>query len=741
MPIRATTANPAVPLSGRVLIAANRLPVVVRLDDGAVEILPSAGGLATSMRHVHDRSGSRWIGWPGDTSRADDGERLRIAGQLGERRLIPVDLSSSEVNRYYDGFSNGVLWPLFHYLIERVKRDAATDWNAYRVVNERFTAAIADAWQPGDLIWVHDYHLMLVPGLLRRRIPDAVIGFFLHIPFPAADVFRVLPAREAVLRGLLGADVVGFHTAEYAQHFRYAATQLVGAEDHGDELVFEDRRVRASVHPIGIDVESFAAPPGGGEVSEQSDRWRTSLHGRRIVLGVDRLDYTKGIPRRLLAIERLFERWPAWRERLHFVQLAVPTRERSDEYALYRREVHELIGRINGRFGTPGWAPIHFVHRAVSHTELAALYRAADVMLVTPLRDGMNLVAKEYCASRIDDRGVLVLSELAGAAAELRESLLVNPYDIDSTAAAVRRALEMGEVEQKARMAALRATVAAANVDVWAERFLGEVAATAAAPAHVGPRLSDAAGRLGDELSALRAAPRRLLLLDYDGTLVPFAAMPELAFPDDEVRTLLGALAGDPANIVHVISGRSRGSLDAWLGDLPIGLHAEHGFWSRWHGEAWASALPAPPDALSAVDAVMADVVRRTPGSFVERKGASLAWHYRMSEPILAARRLDELRRRTEPVLPETLEMLDGNKVLEVRMRGADKRAVAQRICGRDADGDTMILAIGDDRTDEDLFVALPPGALTVRVGPGTSRARHRVEGPDEVRALLRGLQ
>jgi trehalose 6-phosphate synthase/phosphatase len=419
----------------------------------------------------------------------------------------------------------------------------------------------------------------------------------------------------------------------------------------------------------------------------------------------------------------------------------VPTRERSDEYALYRREVHELIGRINGRFGTPGWAPIHFVHRAVSHTELVALYRAAEVMLVTPLRDGMNLVAKEYCASRIDDRGVLVLSELAGAAAELRESLLVNPYDIDSTAAAVRRALEMGEVEQKARMVALRATVAAANVDVWAERFLGEVAATAAAPAHVGPRLSDAAGRLGDELSALRAAPRRLLLLDYDGTLVPFAAMPELAFPDDEVRTLLAALAGDPANLVHVISGRSRGSLDAWLGDLPVGLHAEHGFWSRWHGEAWMSSLPAPPDALSAVDAVMADVVRRTPGSFVERKGASLAWHYRMSEPILAARRLDELRRRITPVLPETLEMLDGNKVLEVRMRGADKRAAAQRICGRDANADTVILAIGDDRTDEDLFVALPPGALTVRVGPGTSRARHRVEGPDEVRALLRGLQ
>jgi trehalose 6-phosphate synthase/phosphatase len=726
-----------VPLTGRVLIAANRLPVVVRLDDDALEIVPSPGGLATSMRHVHDKSGSRWIGWPGDLARADDAERGRIKAALGERRLVPVELSGGEVNRYYDGFSNGVLWPLFHYLIERVKRDAASDWNAYRVVNERFASAIVDAWQPGDLIWVHDYHLLLVPGLLRRRIPDAVIGLFLHIPFPAADVFRVLPAREAVLRGMLGADLVGFHTADYAQHFRYAATQLVGAEDHGDELVFEDRRIHAGVHPIGIDVATFAEPEDASGVAEQTDRWRAGLHGRRIILGVDRLDYTKGIVRRLLAIERLFERWPAWRERLNFVQLAVPTRERSDEYAIYRREVHELIGRINGRFGTPGWTPIHFVHRTVSHTELVALYRAAEVMLVTPLRDGMNLVAKEYCASRIDDRGVLVLSEMTGAAAELREALLVNPYDIDAVAAAIRRALEMGEVEQKARMTALRATVSTATVSVWAERFLAELAAAAAAPAHVGPRLADATAALGAALTPLRAAERRLLLLDYDGTLVPFAAMPELAFPDDDLRTLLGTLAGDPANRVHVISGRSRGSLDAWLGDLPVGLHAEHGFWSRWPGEAWASALPAPSDALGAIDGIMAEVVRRTPGSFVERKGASLAWHYRMSEPILAARRLDELRRRIQAALPADLELLDGNKVLEVRMRGADKTAVGQRIIARDADAETAILAIGDDRTDEDLFRALPPGAITVRVGPGASRAGHRIDGPDEVRALL----
>jgi trehalose 6-phosphate synthase/phosphatase len=716
--------------------------VNVRVEDGDVAVSPSAGGLATSMRNVHDRSGSHWIGYAGDFSKIAETERSRVHEALSERRLVGVELSPGEHNRYYDGFSNGVLWPLFHYLIEHVRRDAAADWMAYRHVNQRFAEAIADRWQPGDMVWVHDYQLLLVPGKLRRTLPEAAIGFFLHIPFPAADVFRILPNREAVLRGMLGADVVGFHTAEYAHHFRYAATQLLGAEDLGDELGFEDRRIRVGVYPIGIDVASFHEAAERPDVVEQMGKWRAGMHGRRIVLGVDRLDYTKGIRRRMLALERLFERWPAWRERLTLVQVAVPTRERTPEYDTFRRDVHEIIGRINGRFGSPGWTPIHFVHRSVSQVELVSLYRVADVMLVTPLRDGMNLVAKEYVACRTDERGVLVLSELAGAAAELRESLLINPYDVDQTAAAIRRGLEMSEVEQKARMTALRTTVAAGDVHVWAERFLADLSTAAMTVHGNGPVVQDAASTaFAGEAQRLRNAPKRLLLLDYDGTLVPFAPMPDLAFPDDELRALLHALAGDTANELHVISGRSRGSLDAWLGDLPIGLHAEHGFWTRWPGEGWATELPAPPEALATIEQRMSEIVRRTPGSFVERKGASLAWHYRMSEPLLAARRVDELRRVLVRDLAPELEILDGNKVLEVRMKGADKRACALRIVERArAAGDPVVLAVGDDRTDEDLFAALDAGSITVRVGPGSSKARHRVDGPDDVRALLRAL-
>jgi trehalose 6-phosphate synthase/phosphatase len=691
------------------------------------------------MRQVHDRSGSRWIGWAGDLTRASEVARTETAAALAGRQLVPIELSASEVSKYYDGFANGVLWPLCHYLLGRMRRDATHEWEAYRRVNERFAETIAAEWRPGDQIWIHDYHLMLVPGMLRRRLPEAAIGFFLHIPFPAAEVFRILPWREQVLRGLLGADVVGFHTAEYAHHFRYAASGLLGAEDHGDELAFEDRRIRASAHPIGIDVAHFVELAGRPEVADQSERWRNNMLGRRVILGVDRLDYTKGILRRLLAIERFFDRWPAWRERLHFVQVAVPTREATDAYADFRREVNEHVGRINGKLGTPSWAPIHFLHRTVSEIELVALYRVADVMAVTPERDGMNLVCKEYCASRTDERGVLVLSEFAGAAAELREALLVNPFDIDATASALRRGLEMNVIEQQARMTALRATVAASDVHLWAERFLGELGAAAATASSVGPRVDDvAAPSLAGAMNALRAAPKRVLILDYDGTLVPFAALPDLAFPDDELRGLLAALAGDPGNALHVLSGRSRGSLDAWLGDLPIGLHAEHGFWSRWPGGPWETARPAPLTALAPIDAILSDIARRTPGSFIERKGASLAWHYRMAEPLLATRRLDETRRRIEPALAADLELLEGNKVIEVRARGADKRACATRILAR-ADG-AAAFAIGDDRTDEDLFAALPADAITVRVGAGASRARFRIDGPDDARTLLRGL-
>lgn len=461
--------------SRRVILVSNRLPVTVRAEHGGLRLVPSAGGLATALGAAQRTRGGEWYGWPGDLSRATPVERRCIESELASLSCVPVELTAAEVAHYYDGFSNGVLWPLLHYQIDKVRLDASHDWSVYRAVNQRFAERVAERLEPGELVWVHDYQLALVPALLRELCPWARIGFFLHVPFPAPEVFNVLPWRDEVLRGMLGSDLISFHTASYRRNFCAAAVQVTSATIASGALVQDGRPISTGVHPIGINAAEFERDARGGAVEAELARLRSDARGRKIVLGVDRLDYTKGIPRRLLAIERLLEQHPALREKVLFVQLAVPSREKVDEYADLRRTVNELVGRINSHYGTPTGAPLQLLYRDVPRTQLIALYRAADVMLVTPLRDGMNLVAKEYVASRVDEQGALVLSEFTGAAAQLAEAIRVNPYDIGAVARAVKHALSMSEADQHARMVPLRERVRLGDVESWLDEFLCDV--------------------------------------------------------------------------------------------------------------------------------------------------------------------------------------------------------------------------------------------------------------------------
>jgi len=725
---------------GRLILVSNRLPVTVRLENDEVLVERSSGGLASGLRSPHEQTDGIWIGWPGDTSRLNDNQHRALTAHLAELRCVPVTLTPTDISRYYDGFANAVLWPLFHYLLDRIPL-SSQEWETYRAVNEKFADKAAEAWRPGDLLWVHDYQLVLVPRFLRARLPSARIGFFLHIPFPASEVMRILPWRDQVLEGLLGADLVGFHTFTYRSHFASSVLRILGIPTQNDCIYFDGREIRLGVFPIGVDSSAIGALAADAAVLAEANAIRVEAHGQKILLGIERLDYTKGIPRRLMAFERFLEREPHWRGKVRLVQIAVPSRDQVPSYQEFRRQVDELVGRINGAFSTVDWVPIHYVQRSLNERHVVSLYRAADVMLVTPLRDGMNLVAKEFVTSRSDEDGVLVLSEFAGAAAEMGEALQINPYDIESMAQAYADALTMPDDERRLRMRALRGRIAARDVHTWAKSFVDALGGVAAdeRPAQI---LLSSRDDLDALAARLRGAERLLLLLDYDGTLVPFARAPDLAAPDRALRELLSALASKPGTVVHVVSGRGHDTLDRWLGDLPVGLHAEHGLWSRMaRGEPWVMPENVGTAWLNGVRRILDDATAATPGALVEAKTASLAWHWRMAEPELGAERAHELWRRLEAQLGgEPVELLRGEKVIEVRPRGVNKGRVVERLLAAAPRPLPTIVAMGDDTTDDDAFRALPPEAITMSVGFRLNAARYRVARPEAARQLLQSV-
>jgi trehalose 6-phosphate synthase/phosphatase len=718
---------------GRVLLASNRLPVTLRHGPDGSSLVQSSGGLATALRELHAEGEGRWIGWAGELDRLSGSAREEVERELTDKRLRHIPISANEVSLYYDGYANAVLWPLFHYLLDKVQLDASNEWRAYQAVNERFADVLAAELRPGDTVWLHDYQLMLVPAYLRARVPDARIGFFLHVPWPSSDVFRILPSREEVLAGLLGADLIGFHTESYRHNFLHSVAQVLNLDLGVDSVSWEERNVKVGVYPISIDLAEFER--SSPLVDKLMAQIRQGTEGKRTVLGVDRLDYTKGVPRRLLAFDRLLEREPQLKGKVHLIQIAVPTREKIDSYAELRSQVNELVGRINSTHGSATESPIQSLYRSVGNDDLLALYRTADVMMVTPLRDGMNLVAKEYVASRIDGEGVLVLSEFAGAASELDAALIVNPYDIGAMASSLRRALVMSTAEQRVRMSRLRAAVNSNPVQEWARTFLEDLAGTEP----VQKTAVTTPHELEQALVELRDAPHRSYLFDYDGTLVPLAPLPDLAAPDSGLLELLDKLVHVPNTDVHIVSGRSRSSLEGWLGGLRVHLHIEHGFWSRDASGSWSQVSEVPQDFLQRIHDIMQRHAFRAAGTLVEQKSASVAFHYRGADPHTAAARLRALRAELTHSLGPNAEMLEGHKVLEVRLRGVHKGTVVDRVLERAPKG-TLLFAAGDDRTDEDLFAALPASAISIRVGPGYTRARFRMSGPFELRRLLASM-
>jgi len=542
----------------RLIIVSNRLPVSVEKRAGSIVVKGSVGGVATGLGAYHDAHESIWVGWADvPVARLSSDEREDVRAKLAEEhRCVPVFLTAADVRGFYAGFSNETLWPLFHHFTQYAQFDAG-NWAAYERVNRKYCDAVLEVAKPGDTIWVQDYQLMLLPKMLREKLPEARIGFFLHIPFPSFEVFRILPWRREILEGLLGSDLIGFHTYDYVRGFLSSVRRILAVEEQYGRMVIDERLVTVDAFPMGIDYEHYAQGADSPRARKGALRIKAGTEERKVVLSIDRLDYTKGIPERLRAYDEFLDRYPEWRERVSLICLAVPSRTKVERYRMLKAEVEQLVGSINGKHGTLDWTPVRYLYRSLPFHALSAMYAAADVAYITPLRDGMNLVAKEYVAARRDTGGVLVLSEMAGAARELGEAVQVNPYDRDGMVEGLRSALVMPLDEQLERMAAMQHRVSRYTVSRWAEEFLGSVEEVKfmqlAYDAHL---LHDAA--IDRLVHAYKGAERRLLMLDYDGTLVPFAATPGQARPSARVYELLEKLASDPRNEVVIISGRQR---------------------------------------------------------------------------------------------------------------------------------------------------------------------------------------
>lgn len=720
----------------RLVIISNRLPITITQKPDGLHYQPSAGGLATGLNSLGDSFDKIWIGWPGIDIQTPEQQQL-AREHLHQHQLIPVFLSKKEIKLYYEGFSNKTIWPHFHYFTQYTSYEDHF-WEAYQEVNKKFAAAVIPHLQEDDLIWVHDYQLMLLPKLIRQQFQDISIGFFLHIPFPSYEIFRILPWRKEILEGILGANLIGFHTFGYMRHFLSAAYRITGHEHNFGHLKIDNRLVNVDVFPMGIDYEKYAHPRFNLLEENAAFKIKQLAKGTKLVVSIDRLDYSKGIPQRIKVFEAFLKKYPQYIGKVTLVMVVVPSRANVDQYKDLKNQIDTLVGEVNGRFRTFDWAPIRYFYRSLNFEELLTLYQEAAIAMITPLRDGMNLVAKEYIASKEDHKkGVLILSEMAGSANDLPDALLVNPNDQNDIVRALKQAIEMNEKEQRWRLENMQIRLKKYTVQHWANTFMSEQKRLMEEQKKQKVYRLQGSAR-ADLIKDYRSAKKRLIIIDYDGTLMNFHPDPQAVLPDTEVLDLLKRLKETNGNKVIISSGRDRQTLEKWLGHLQIDMAAEHGVWTK-RKDKWQSNPNLGAAWKPEVKEVLEDLVERTPGSFIEEKDYSLAWHYRRIDKDLGAKRVREFRDVLRYLTANLdLQVLEGNKVVEIKNSGVNKgKAILNWINEEDWD---FFLAIGDDHTDEDTFEALPAEAYTVKVGIDRTAARFNLTSVEEVRKFLAEL-
>lgn len=718
------------------IIASNRLPF--SYDPKTQSVKTASGGLVTAIGGIKTPVERVWLGCaPENLTQENWPEVKALMSSKNESTTWshePLFVSEKDYHSYYNNFSNDVLWPLLHYQNDRVKFNNE-DWETYKKVNHLFAERIASIASPNDLVWIHDYHLFLVPIFLKKLRPELKVGFFLHVPFPSSEVFRQLPAREEILQSLLAADLVGFHDYSYLRHFCSSVLRILGLDTNFLAIKDGPHTTRLGVFPVSVETEDLQARASTARVSELLAKFKTNEF---LFLGVDRLDYIKGLDLKLHSFAALLENYPEVRGKVSLLQVAVPTRTGAPEFIELAKQTAQLVGEINGKYSTPTWTPIRYLHSSVGHDELSALYRAADALVVTSKRDGMNLVALEYVAAQsMQNPGVVLLSEFTGAISALSHTIPINPWDYADTAEKMKLAMDMPRDERALRMKIMLQYLKSYTATDWAQSFISELEIQ---HKHGLDHEALAASRktMVQILKRVRrsGANRIVVFIDYDGTLVPIESSPELATLPDSTRDALIRIQNKfPWLELVIVSGRNRQFLDSQFQTRNMALASEHGaeyfdpFTKEWHRRVHRNLEDWYPTA----EKIMGHYAERTPRSFVEKKNFSLAWHYRQSPRDYGLLQSKKLAEELELGLAnQPVTILRGKKVVEVRAAEADKGAFVSWYLDQTTT-DTFAFAFGDDLTDEDMFKALKERGVSVKVGFGKTSADFRVRTQDSL--------
>jgi len=690
------------------------------------DVLTGAGD-----KHYHVQR----IGWTGEPAPEHE-QREQLARELkAARQQIPVFLDETESREYHDGFCHTSLWPILHYLSGYA--DYQQKWfQTYRAVNERFADIVAERFRPGDLIWVHDYHLMLVPQLLRERLPEARIGFFLHTPFPSYELFRCHPNRTELLTGMLGADLIGFQTFGYLRHFRSTVLRLLGIESELDQIIRDDATTAIGVYPVGVKTDMISKARASADYQTCLADYRKTFEGKRVVLSVDRLDQSQGIQKKLRAIEKYLANHPAERDRVMFILLVSPTGGHSRDVRQLVHDIEHAVGRINGRYSRVDNIPVHYLNRSVPFLELCALYHLADVALVTPLMDGMNIIAKEYIATKQDARrGVLVLSEFAGVSEELFNAIRVNPYDTDEVSDAIDRAIRMPEDEQRKRLDSMLERIVGYDAAYWASSFVRELETAC-------KTIDDKTRALDDAIIARFRTPntRKALFLDYDGSLREFVDSPEDAVPSPDLLEIFRSFDQRDDLDVYIVSGRDQHFLEKHFGSFRVTLVAEHGFFYKHPGAPWQTMV-------GDIDLGWKETIARifqfysmsTPSTKVEEKHSALVWHYRQADPEFGAWKAASLiGELTETISNLPVSIHQGQKIVEVSSQHVSKGMAVARFMNENHYD--LMLCAGDDRTDETMLYFDDENVITVKIGDKDTDATYRASSPQSFRRFLAAI-